>query len=748
MDIANGCQKIFVGGGEGGYLSLSKSSVQQRTDSRVSNLESNTTTSDTEGPAPLASPAAQSSTSLDSAGQRYSAIPAPRQRSSSVCSAGPEEPRVSLCSAWAAGKLVINPQANQYLPVWDGFIVALLIVVSLWVPYRVAFHFGSDEAGHYVWLYHGNELIFVLDMALQFFVSSPDPVNHRWIRMPPFIVSFYIRTSLLTDTMSVLPYGSLLNSISRFADKDLRGYSPVKLLHLLKLRRVSRLTARYSTRVGVPYAASKLTKLFVLLVLALHWLSCCWGLILSLQRFSGINIGDTWADVLRETKPGMFKDAQVERPWELYSASLYWSCMTITSIGYGDISASNTLEAWCCIVLMAACGLMWANIIGSICALASALDAENVMHENRLDSLNTMLHNFDIPKEDRMRLREYFMRSKVLYHRSHQVELMKCMSPEIQGMVARFVQKNIMNKVFFLEDKSVSDGFVVGLFERFQFAVYPPRELVRLRRSMVCLRTGVALLKARILSAGSIWGIEDMVISNKELLQNYTPLALSYLELQFVTRSSLKELIGGFPNEEKIIRKGAVWLALRTSLLRHVVKPSWVDLDQTPKFRRSPGRKSLDEVEPESPQAGRFERQTSRLSTSSIRSLAFNRRASEDVGSMIASAAARRDSTDTGATFVSHRHSMLDGQQALEDRSQRLTLEGKLKEALRLLEGSLIVHGGDLEGAVESKITQLHELMQNGQGRTSETAWVKEQLNGKVEEQVNGSKSVPGKSRL
>jgi len=97
---------------------------------------------------------------------------------------------------------------------------------------------------------------------------------------------------------------------------------------------------------------------------------------------------------------------------------------------------------------------------------------------------------------------------------------------------------------------------------------------------------------------------------------------------------------------------------------------------------------------------------------------------------------------------VSHRHSMLDGQQALEDRSQRLTLEGKLKEALRLLEGSLIVHGGDLEGAVESKITQLHELMQNGQGRTSETAWVKEQLNGKVEEQVNGSKSVPGKSRL
>jgi len=473
-----------------------------------------------------------------------------------------------------------------------GVMLPLIIVVSLVVPYQVGFCLfdtvSKSKTDNWSPLFIFSilvDLAFVSDIILQFFIMFQHPENHRWIRMPSTIVRHYLRSWFVMDVISVMPYDEFAKClIAADLGELFRFVGVFKVLGLLRLLRVNRLMTRYQNRFDMPYALLRLAKLLTILLLTTHVFACFWGFLLTIERFRGDDV--TWAETLRAAKPGLFHDERKESSWELYTASMYWACMTITSIGYGDVVAATPLEAWCATCLMAASGLVWAYIIGSMCAIASSLDAQNVAYENQMDSLNNMMRSISLPRDVRVQLREFFQCRKALFYREKQVELIRSMSPELQGKVARWVQQNTMSKVWFLRDAS-SDGFIVGLFELFAFAVYPPRELVKLSNSLVCLRLGVVLRHAKIIPPGSVWGIKDLLLTNPLLLEDDSPLALSYLEVQYLTRRCLEDLTDRFPLDRRRIRRAALWVALGRAVTRRTVKPSWDSASKSAKARPS-----------------------------------------------------------------------------------------------------------------------------------------------------------------
>jgi len=230
---------------------------------------------------------------------------------------------------------------------------------------------------------------FMCDIVLHFFISFDMPENNRRVRTPFVVIRNYLCGWFLLDVLSVCPWNRLADMLE--ASGGCSVCSGFMTLGLLRCSSIRRLSQRYASRNDMPISRLRLMKLMITLTLSFHWMACLWGFLLTMERQNGWYAGNTWADKLRSAKPGLFVHPTRDTPFELYTASLYWSAMTVTSIGYGDVTPNNVYEAWLAVLVMAFTGLVWAHIIGGICAICTSLDIEAIDLETKLDSLNVVL---------------------------------------------------------------------------------------------------------------------------------------------------------------------------------------------------------------------------------------------------------------------------------------------------------------------------------------------------------------------
>ena len=59
--------------------------------------------------------------------------------------------------------------------------------------------------------------------------------------------------------------------------------------------------------------------------------------------------------------------------------------MTLTTVGYGDITATNVAEYAVLTTVMLIGGFMWAYIIGAVCGTVATMDPNKVKYQQRYD---------------------------------------------------------------------------------------------------------------------------------------------------------------------------------------------------------------------------------------------------------------------------------------------------------------------------------------------------------------------------
>jgi CRP-like cAMP-binding protein len=93
-------------------------------------------------------------------------------------------------------------------------------------------------------------------------------------------------------------------------------------------------------------------------------------------------------------------------PLERYLTSLYWSCVTFFTVGYGDYSPVNSAEQIWCIVYMFINTIILAYIIGSITLLIVKHDEKTGVYRETLQKLEqfAIMHHFDKGLQKRLKM--------------------------------------------------------------------------------------------------------------------------------------------------------------------------------------------------------------------------------------------------------------------------------------------------------------------------------------------------------
>jgi Ion channel len=90
---------------------------------------------------------------------------------------------------------------------------------------------------------------------------------------------------------------------------------------------------------------------------------------------------------------------------ELYLACFYYTTVTVTTIGYGDITVATPAEQFFAIILLIIGVIGFSFAIGSLSSVLSSLDAKAGKLQEKMETLDNIREEYRLPYDLYRRLR-------------------------------------------------------------------------------------------------------------------------------------------------------------------------------------------------------------------------------------------------------------------------------------------------------------------------------------------------------
>jgi len=475
---------------------------------------------------------------------------------------------------WTYKFILLNPNDSFVLLSWDMYITFCLVYIAVVGPFEAAF---SEIRYAFVPSMVVNVILdvsFIVDLLVGFISAQPDPTSQNlMITNPRTVAVRYLKCWFWLDLVSVMPLDLYCVLIGHCSAEG-RGLATVfaeggmirwfRVVRLLRLTKIKRMIDRWHAAVAIRYAWLSLAQLSLIIIISSHWTACLWaGLAWNYEPSSPDD--RTWLVAMKQFKGG--DDRLYDDVMDVYGMALYWSVMTITSIGYGDITPQNRREYYVATVCMLYMALVWAYVIGGICGVVSTMQPHEVAYKQTMDDLNDLMENCTMPQDMRKDLRTYFYQAKALSRQRVERAVLDKMSPSLQGEVALFLHEKYIEKVPYL--RSLEREVHIEASRSLRMMVYPPYEMIAAPRCLFILREGIVMRKTSILTNGSVWG-EDHLLSNVNLRDRSAARALSYVHVLMLHAADVYRLIDKFPEAVKSVR----WRKNTIALWRAVQKLS------------------------------------------------------------------------------------------------------------------------------------------------------------------------------
>jgi CRP-like cAMP-binding protein/voltage-gated potassium channel Kch len=230
--------------------------------------------------------------------------------------------------------------------------------------------------------------LFAVDILLTFNTAYEDPVTEKLIFERSFIAENYAKFWLWVDILATLPFDSIIGVFAHGVSLSaIRAVRILRLIRLVKIYHIFSENEQLEDVFSNPAVFSLIVLLLQIFYVA-HLFACFWHFIALPQAVGSFPI--TWIE-----KFG-FSDYSIQ---DRYIAALYYVLITMTTVGYGDISASNEIERLFAIMMMLTGAIVFGALVGKVTSLIDKRNPQAKAFKERMDEFKCFLADCKIPSD-------------------------------------------------------------------------------------------------------------------------------------------------------------------------------------------------------------------------------------------------------------------------------------------------------------------------------------------------------------
>ena len=301
-------------------------------------------------------------------------------------------------------KCLLHPNGS-FKTFWNLILAILLIYTATIMPFNIAF-VEVEMFTTWWWIDLTLDILFFIDVIVNIFSAYYD-AEGQLVTSRSKIFCKYLKTWMILDMIACFPVNLIEGGSSDYESKGTDYSNLIRLVRLPRLYRLfrisrifkmikhykhSELLERLQDFLSIKHSAMRLVSFFLTVVLCVHIMSCFWYFSAKLEGFHP----DTW----------VVRGGHVDKDTTtLYFLCVYWAFTTLTTVGYGDISAGTNLEIMFAIIWMSFGLCFFSFTIGSLSSMLSSIDTKETVLTNKLAFIDEFAKEAHLEKELKMRLR-------------------------------------------------------------------------------------------------------------------------------------------------------------------------------------------------------------------------------------------------------------------------------------------------------------------------------------------------------
>ena len=289
---------------------------------------------------------------------------------------------------------IVEPE-SRFKSFWNIVMVLVLLDTGIIMPFTTAFlessGIGIIELKEVV-----VDFVFIFDFILNFLTA--------YYEQDTLIVSFkkiltsYFKSGLILDLFCSIPFSLILILINEPIFHKSKMIELMRLPRLYNLLRFSRLFKlikflrkvnifqKFEEFLSIRQSVATLVSTITTIFIAMHIMACFWYFSCKFDEYSP----NTW--VVRY-------NMQDNDTITLYITSFYWVILSLSTVGYGDLSAFTILEKILSIVWIGLSLYFYAFTIGSLSSLVLMSKTHVHAYSYKLSKIDEISGMLKLPKE-------------------------------------------------------------------------------------------------------------------------------------------------------------------------------------------------------------------------------------------------------------------------------------------------------------------------------------------------------------